>query len=218
MGIPPKTRTKSVPVLVTNKGVVSLKNNRRETKKELKRQLRTLGEKKYSVYSGIGIAVTSAGTAVYDISAPTQGNTDLQRNGDQIQLRSLEMFWKIIGGDATNTTRCIIFQWFTDSNYVLPTLATVLLDTTIVPWISPWNHDNRFDFKILYDSRINTTINGPNVGVKHKRIYKGFKDKIQYIQGGQNGTNKIFMVFVSDSAIIPSPTLDYYVKLNYSDY
>lgn len=195
------------------------KNLSRRDKNNLKRALVTLGEKKYYPVANAGTAVGSSGLYV-DLVAMAQGDSDTTRDGDQLTIRSLECNWSWSmesGGDFTNIGRLIIFQWFSTED---PTAAVtnVLLNAVTSVELSPYNHDLRYEFRILLDITDAMSIVGPGCFHHRKYITKGFKDrKVQFTAGTTVGTNKLYALAISDSSVAIHPTFSYSFKLNYAD-
>lgn len=193
----------------------------KKAKQNLKRNLRTLGEKKYNVFSYFG-TVTNTGD-ILDLSNITQGDTDLTRDGDQIGIRSIEVNAQAYQDNTVSTPslsniiRVVVFQWFPTTT---PTPGSIF-NTTMEPALAPivaYNHDNRFNFRILYDKKFVLSLNGPTVVYNRKYILKGFREKIQYSAGTITGSNKVYACYVSDSSAGNHPVLAATFKINFSDY
>lgn len=197
------------------------KHMSKKSKQNLKRNLRTLGEKKYNVFSFSGV-VDDQGQ-ILDISAIGQGTTDLLRDGDQIGIRSIEvnaqafMYAPVVSGDLTNIVRLVVFQWFPTSTPVPSSIFNTTMTTALAPIVA-YNHDNRFNFRILYDKKFVLSRNGAAVVYHRKYILKGFREKIQYSAGTTTGSNKIYACFISDSGAADHPSLAATFKINFSDY
>lgn len=192
----------------------------RRNKRNLRNNLIMLGEKKYFPISLINAPLDSVGR-IDSLSDPPVGDGDSTRDGDQIQIRSIEFNWSMqlpgIAPDTSNIVRVIIFQWFPSS---VPAVGSILLDTTTPQStvISPYNHDNRLQFKILMDVKSTLSVQGQSVRVNRKYIKSGMRRKVQFLAGSLTGENKIYALSVSDSALVGHPTYNFYSKVNYSDY
>lgn len=185
----------------------------KRSKRNLKRAMVTFGEKKYFISQNVILQGDVA--TIGSLSDVPQASTDTSRNGDQITVRSIELDWIWSAADSFNIVRTIVFQWFPSGT---PTASDLLILSVSLPYISPYNHDQRFKYKILMDvmNSVSTT-SGQYAIVKRKYILGGFKRKIQYDAGGTNGTNKIYILTVSDSGVVINPTVNYIAKLNFSD-
>lgn len=173
-------------------------------------------EKKYLKYgpaASIGVPSTGALLSMVDV---TQGNGDTQRIGDSLYVRSLEFNFNLANGDSTNFLRCILFQWKPNINGN-PAVGDLLLDSSD-PINSPYNHDKRYQFKVIYDKTY--LVDAVQAPVKHISwmFTRGFSRKVQYVGGASTeGSNRLFIYIFSDSSAIPHPTLAYTGKLSYSD-
>lgn len=185
----------------------------KRSKRNLKRALVTLGEKKYFLTQNtISQGDVSTVTSISDV---LQGDTDTTRDGDQLTVRSVEIDWIWAAADAYNITRVIIFQWFPSG---APTAGDILLLSVTLPYISPYNHDQRFKYKILMDVReVVSTLSGNYAVVRRKYLLGGYRRKIQYEAAGTTGVNKLYILTVSDSSLAVHPGVTYVAKLNFSD-
>lgn len=216
--------------------------NRRRSNKRMKkfayRIERLIGEKKYYITnSGGNFSVSNAGTVTHLTAVPL-GDTDQSRDGDQLTIRSLELKWQAIAGYTSSTTtydfynrvRCVVFQWFPQT---VPVIADILISTGNGYHIAPYNHDTRFQFKVLYDSTRTVdqtfffngaTTYGVSTGNSQsqlitKHINRGYKNRrVQYVAGTTTAPSfGLYLLFVSDSSAVTHPQAEYVAKLNYSD-
>lgn len=172
-------------------------------------------EKKYHPFSGTS-QITNAGYLL-DFTVIAQGNTDTTRVGDMIYLKSLQFGVEFVRADSTNTFRMVLFQWKPPSSNATnpPLMSDILLDTTY-PWISPYNHDQRKNYKILLDRRI--TLDSDD-GTRSYRfsITRGFARQVQYIGGTSVGNNNLYGYIVSDSSAASHPGIFWSGKVNFTD-
>lgn len=192
----------------------------KRNKSNLRKNLVMLGEK-FWVYRTFNASQSSTPT-INPLTDIGQGTTDQQREGDQLTIRSIEVNWSWNGSslttpDQSNIGRIIVFQWFPAT---VPSAANILADLTpAYVTLSPYNHDSRFQFKILLDKKSPISLNGPSVTYNRRYIKGGMKRKIQYIAGSSVvAANMIYVLMVSDSGVIPDPIGTYAIKVNYSDY
>lgn len=184
-------------------------------KKKVRRVIRQTAEKKYLAYSASAVGVDSAGTAMLSLLDVPQGDLDSTRDGDQLFLRSIQLNFSISLGDTTNFVRVILFQWFPTLTG-LPPVASILLDTSR-PWLSPYNHDQRFNFRIFHDKTY--CLDTLNNEISRRMFLKSkFRRHIQYVGGATAvAANRIFALFISDSGAAPHPALQYSGKTNFTD-
>lgn len=190
--------------------------------KAVRRVIEKTIEKKY-LHNKSNSSVSSSGYALWPDIVP-QGTTDITRVGDQVTIRSLrfKIMCTVNVTSAINWVRCLIFQYFPafDSSSITATtypLNNILLDAVTYPYLSPYSHDNRYNFRILYDkTRLLDTVNVPVV--MFKGIIKKFaRRKIQYYSASStNCVNGLTVLLISDQTT-NLPTFVYSLKFNYSD-
>lgn len=198
-------------------------------KKECRKIVNCVAEKKYFTNSPGPADVTNSGV-VTCISLIPQGDTDSTRDGDGLVLRSIEINWEALSSPGTGTSlvdcvRFIVFQWFPNS---VPAAGSVLLNAgSTSSHLSPWNHDQRFNFRILYDKRYDVTKANANPQINSNSkvtsprilITKGFKYHIQYQSGTTVGSNLIYVLAITDTGGTAGnvPQYNFYSKINYTD-
>lgn len=177
-------------------------------------------EKKYWDVATTAVSVDITGS-ITDLTSIAQGDTDQTRDGDQLYLRSIKGKAQIQVADTTNIVRFIIFQWYMDTNVVgsAPTVSQILqsVGTAIGP-MSGYNHDGRYNFRILYDRTcfLDTT-DKVQCGLQWY-INKGLRRKMQFHGGATGGKNKIYLLLLSDSGAATHPSVAYYNRTAYSDF
>lgn len=202
-----------------------------------KRQVSTLihrnQELKYLATVFGPTAITSTASIVSTNFDVPQGDTDQSRDGDQlmwcghIDLTAQMVNGQGATGDTYNNIRFIIFQWHPNSS---PTATLLLISgPSGNPDIySQYNHDNRQQYKILFDKVWKTV--GPNLStsngitdmtttgvLKYKISLARATKKAQYIGGGAQGTNRLYILYVSDSVLATHPTLAFASKVVFRD-
>lgn len=196
----------------------------RPMKLALKKVIYQSGEKKYLMTDSGGV-INNTTTAVFaDVSLIPQGDGDSQRTGDQTNLRSVDFRYIVRNSSGIpSTARVIVFQWFLISNSPAPAQATILLPpTTTVDVCAPYAHDNRYNFRILYDrvhSLVSTNAATPSeTSIQFKKVFlkKIPKKNAQFQQTTTAGINHIFVMTLGDRATTVS-TIEWNAKLNYSD-
>lgn len=154
------------------------------------------------------------------LSEVTQGITDVSRIGDRLHIKSLQFNYTITTPNAANVVRVIIFQWFNTTNTAYPAASDVLLDTATYPWLSPYAHDRRLEFRILYDKTHILESANQNI-VRQKVFIKKIPNKHRVMQFiGATSTayvNGLFALLISDQAAATFPTLNYSGKFNFTD-
>lgn len=172
--------------------------------------------------SSIGVLATVQG----GLSTPIQGDSDGERVGDKIQLKAFKFRFHLIGGDATNNVRVILFRWHQDNNVASPAAADVLQNPTGFPVTSAVNHDRikAGILHIMYDKTFalsNSTSGGgtPSCLSREVNIYgkKLGRKGIEFNNAAITGNNHIYALFQSDSNAAPNPSITWYSRLTYTD-
>lgn len=183
---------------------------------------KTLHAKSETKYHDVNTQTTAdyAGSVI-DLCSVSQGDTDITRDGDQLYISSLQLRWEVIQADSTNNCRLLVFQWLADSSDTGTPGVSDILSSTFIGGINapnaPYKHDNRFQYKILLDQRFALSDDKPSqIGIKY--LTRGMKRKIQYVAAGNSGTNKIYMILISDSSAVSHPTFNIATRLKYKDF
>ena len=174
-------------------------------------------EKKFYPVSQLPTAVSEAGI-LWSLSSVPQGTTDVTREGDQLRLRSIEFNYQCIVADTTNTMRVIVFIYKPPA---IPTVTDILqgpVSTAVAP-LSPYNHDNRYNYQVLHD-RLYQLDSVTQLVTKKLKIWKipNILRKVQYVAGSITlNMNGVYVLAISDSAAVTHPTFGFHSKVNFSD-
>lgn len=194
------------------------KTFRKTVAKIARRVVKSQSEHKYFDFSSA--TGFDYGGSVLDISAVTQGgSTDVTRSGDELRATSLLVNMLITVADATNLCRIICFKWKQDSGLATPGVGDILntIGSTSAP-LSPYVHDQRGNFTVMYDKTWNLVLNTSRESVVRKvKIKMGKKGKINFNGGGTTGRGKFYLLFISDSAAVPNPSFRLITRLNFID-
>lgn len=184
--------------------------------KVVSRRLRNEQELKFHVVPGLSLGVDTTGT-VTDLTNIPQGTTDEYRIGDKVYLRSLRLNYQIKAADSVNYMRVAVFQW-TDNTTADPTPTDLLQNVATYPIISPWYHDRiqAGVIKVLYD-KVHYLDSDDSEAIAFVKINRGLRRHVQYVGGGPQGVNKLYLFTISDSGVVSHPTITYYTKLQFTD-
>jgi len=194
--------------------VISIMNSRQE-------------KKFFSIYATRFAPPTGTVATNFSLSEVTQGDGDTNRDGDQFYVTSIQMKYHYLGNPAYSTNvqyvRIILFQW-TDSiaSATVPSIQAILLDVSSndAAVVSPYNHDTRYNFRILYDKThgigLASTTMPPQTFNESVIITKGFTPKVQLEATGTGGTNKFYMLITGTAATNPG-ILSVHTKVNFKD-
>lgn len=185
--------------------------------------------------------VTTSGH-IEDLSSIDQGSHKSERVGDAVRLKKLQFTFQVTsqsGGilgaaDEYNNLRCILFRWRPNSGAGAP-VAGNILDLVRVPdgIISPYLFDQRKEYSILWD-RVLTTFNTPVFDGSDVKSFQGEMStkmlhnqqlfgqrlgpaSINFVNDTNDGTGKLYALFISDSSFTPHPTVSFAYQLHYTD-
>jgi hypothetical protein len=152
-----------------------------------------------------------------------QGAAQGDRVGDQITFTKL--LWNVnltaANADVYSHARVILFQWHPNVSFLAPTVA-LMLEIPTATFLSPLVWENRDQFTVLWDKAFSFT--GTATVPCDKSDHIAFQTLIPkrktviYEKGSTSGgSNLIFLLYISDSAAAPFPTIQYYARLEYLD-
>jgi len=161
------------------------------------------------------------------LSAVPQGDTDSQRDGDQINLRALwikfETYLQGTGGtnDFTDQVRLVIYRFHPMSTGSTPVPATVLQDLSVAQsaTMTAFTWDNRKDYTVVLDKTFNLSGNGPSdFGYTTKFNWKAPGIPSHFSSGSTTlQTNGLFAMIMSDSLVATHPQFNIYTRVEYTD-
>lgn len=192
--------------------------NKRQ-KNTVKRLIANRQELKYKDYF-VDTNVSASGffQGIMDVD---KGDDSNQRDGDSLQLCGrLEMRLRVINSDPTvgddfNNIRVIVFQWHPAST---PAITDILADGPFAggyDYLSNYNHLTRAQYTILFDktwSSTNNTAESLQYEFQQNRHYfislKKARKIIKYTPAGTLfGTNRLYILALSDSSTVDHPNL-----------
>lgn len=147
------------------------------------------------------------------------GNTDNTRVGNHIHLNQLNFRSTILTADATNVVRVIIFKWKENDSFNPPNIAQILINgPSLVPdTVSHYNRETTEAYQILRDVTI-TGMNNSDSLIQKLNFSIKLSGKTQYYtDAGTAGLNKLYVLYLSDSAAVPNPTINWMAELLYTD-
>lgn len=201
--------------------------------KQVKTLIRADQEMKFRAYEqsgGVPLIPVIDGQ-YFDIS---QGQGDSQRIGDSLQWAGyIDIRLSLIFRDIRHICRFIVFQWHPTStsapspqpdDILLPGIGGVNVDIH-----SMYSHDRKQNYKILMDRTFTLVGNGTQTGaisfplttsaVQYHRLLvplKRARKNVQFIGGGLQATNRLFILRMSDSSGT-DPIYNLTTMVNYYD-
>lgn len=166
----------------------------------------------------------SSGGNIGSLSLIPQGAAQSDRIADSIIAHSFHMRWTIStqNADVFNNIRVIVFVWKPSTALFTPVLATILPDTAAVGYQSNLSYPNRDQYHVLFDRTFamsGTATNPTPTGNYHfEGHHPDFKNmRMEFTPGATTGTNQIFLLSISDSAVVPFPVATYVTRIVYRD-
>ena len=167
------------------------------------------------------VSVSTAGS-LHNLTAIPVGDTDVTRDGDKLTISSIMIRGEVSAGDVPyNHLRIVFFTFNTTAQQ--PAVVT-LFNTAAFP-NSPhlWFYDidqfrSRKGMKILSD-RVYKTRSYDGQNIHSVTFYKKIKRRInvQYFNQSIVSGQSIFMLCLSDSNVLPHPSLNLHTRINYCD-
>jgi len=187
---------------------------RREGKK--KKNLRGAPPTRYIDVRSLGLSPATSAT-VTPLFLVAAGNTVNTRVADTGRMRRFYTNFNIeqVNADVYSRTRVIFFQWHPNTAIALPVAGEVLQDPTFIESMYNWDYSGQA-FTVLADfvapsvglaSSVTDNTNLAFYGEIPLRK-NGFDPFIQWNAGASTGSNQIFVLYISDSAIAPFPILN----------
>lgn len=190
------------------------------TKSFVRKQIHKDDETKYFETSTVAQAIDFNGVTT-DLTNIPQGQTDGTRIGDKIRLRGIRLQFILNIADTTQNVRIMIVQYKGNTQIAATSISQVLVPTTLGTVNAPianrvWDMTNQFS--ILYDKLYTlTNVSTPIIHVRKKVGIKYAKREINFYQALTTGSNKIYLMMVSDSGAAPHPTIQYQMRVMYDD-
>jgi hypothetical protein len=161
---------------------------------------------------------------VTDVFPPAQSLALNGRTGDVVYLKDIYLLYvcSAANADTFSTMRVILFQWKVNSALAVPNAGNILQSAATSGIVSflDWNFADQFT--ILYD-RIHsfaglatapTSSTNQNSSIK---VQKNFQKRVNFTLGATSGSEKIYLLTISDSAIAPSPSIVGNCRITYSE-
>lgn len=181
---------------------------------------------KYTDINANSTNVQTAGSITSLLGNLVRGDAGLNNfDGNIVMPQAITFKYFIHTSTLRNAVRVMLFQWF-DS--VTPVIAGVLQSSaSITATISPILVTNKGYIKVLYDRTHqiaptaggDTTVTGEGITDCQTVYIPGKKLKPVRYNSSTNvvQTGNLFLLLVSDDAAVPSPQINYYCRVTFSD-
>jgi hypothetical protein len=167
----------------------------------------------FDVYSGV--ASISNVPVFIDTTSVSIGVNPSQRVGGEILVRSLRISGSWVVGDPTNLARLVVFKWFPSNSSDVPSASELTTAASSDMVIGGWLQYKPSRFQILHDQLFKLdTLAHP---IKDFTFNVSINSKLDYDTGSTTGRNHIYMMYVTDSGVIPTPSIRYTYQLVFND-
>jgi len=177
---------------------------------------KTEEKKRFPVFGALGPSTAGGCT---DFMAIGQGVNAALRIGDRVTLNELHLRVDLIGSDATQFVRVILFQWFDDS---VPIVTDILDTGTFLPmsWLADYNAVQPTKYAIIRDTSTSLSTSTGPACANFQWVIKPNqwpKKQVVYSSASTVGSNKIWLLTISDSLAISHPTVNFAGYVKYTD-
>jgi hypothetical protein len=167
----------------------------------------------FDVYSGV-TAVTNV-PSFTDVTSIAVGTTISQRVGAEVLVRSLRVCGSWIVGDSTQLARFVVFRWIPSNSSDVPSLSELTTATGSDAPIGGWLRYEPSRFQILADRFFKLdTLAHP---IKDFKFTVKLNSKLDFDTGSTTGRNHIYIMYVTDSGVLPNPSIRYTYQLVFND-
>lgn len=145
-----------------------------------------------------------------------QGTGDEKREGDKIMPINIRFSQVVNGETYSGVIRTIIFRW---KEFSIPVVDDILYTSGSVNGVlSPYSHDKRSKFVVLMDKVQQVSNNGGAELAILNKTFKLAQQQIEYVGASTTGgKNSIYSLVITDRALVTSPSVYQYARLNFTD-
>lgn len=148
----------------------------------------------------------------------TRSTGDTYRIGDSIEIKDLEMNYKVAGnfyGSLSQTARVVLVQFYENTAEVAFNTATVF-NKIGSDYLDAYNHDKRSVYKVLYDETLSLSSNTGLAGQTRTVIVKPGRKYIEYNDAAVTARGHLYLMYVTDVSA-NFPTIEWSVVVNFYD-
>lgn len=158
--------------------------------------------------------------SVVDLTDMTQDITEASRIANKVAPKWVELRLTLTCADATNIMRLVLIQWHLDSDAAPPLASNVLQAGLVTGSYGPWagyNNDDRALFRVLGDWSYQMNASTANGSVIVVKKIKAAMRQIEFNGTSTTGTEKLYLIAISDSGAVSHPTVTGAVRVYYGD-
>lgn len=199
-----------------------IKPHHRDTqavRKAVNKQIQAAQETRQWLTSITSTSVTTAGLMSNTLFSPVQGNTFLNRDGDEVKYDRIRIDGDIVVASTTNALRTILFKWHQDTAVEVP-VALDIVDTRGIylgaanaPFSDiQFNQAKKKKFTVLSD-QLHYVDQGNQI--VRFRIHQKLAGKALFNEGVSTGKNQLFLLAISDDGAVSYPGLAYVSEITF---
>jgi hypothetical protein len=167
----------------------------------------------FDVYSGTA-SITNV-PVFTDITSVAIGTGVSQRVGAEILARTVRISGSWVVGDPTQLARFVVFRWIPSNSSDVPSLSELTTATGNDVVIGGWLQYKPSRFQILKDKLFK--LDALAHPIKDFTFTVKLNSKLSFDTGSTTGRNHIYLMYVTDSGVIPTPTIRYSYQLVFND-
>lgn len=213
-----------MPVNVTRARKL-LYSRRRSVRKPFRKTMRNVANREIQKYAETHRAVATISGGTYDyagtvvpLSNISQGDSTTTRTGSVIVYKNYVGKYTITLGDTVNLVRILIFRWKPDDSEHYPASSDLLLNTgsALAP-LSNINPTHRKNFSVYVDRLHTLQTYKPIVTGKFSLTKRKLGAQKSRYNSDDSGSNKLWMLIISDSGAVSHPAVNLYSDLKWID-
>lgn len=186
-----------------------------------KKEAQEVEMKHYDVAEAYASSIDSAGTIINLTQDIPQGTDYNERVGNKISVKGINIRLMVFSPSATpnyNTLRIIVFR---QRDQGTPSVSSILDLTTAtqIRHLSQLSSSFKGSFHILYDNTYQVSFKaGSDLPFIHTdKFYISRVGNAEWTTSAGNAGGQVYMLAISDSAIIDAPDLSYTARIRYTD-
>lgn len=162
-------------------------------------------------------------SAITQLTRIQSGTDDITRVGDKVRLSTLRIRGQILAADATNAVRMVLFQWHPNTVAQVPSLAGLFQDPG--NYNSFYQHDTGANFSVFYDKTYYLSANG-TASIMFNKSFRLWSKKgrmrwvrqnLKFVGSSNDALDHLYILWFSDSNAAPSPGVQWYSRVSYTD-
>jgi len=181
-------------------------------------------ETKYFDVLSLGNAIGSGATTFLVDNIP-QGVSQSHRIGDFVSIRKIILNYSIytVNSDIVTTIRLVLFRWVPDNSLHTVVVGDILESPASANTLSHYNFQLQDNYEVLWEKQFQQSgiptapTDRSNVGATGLIIPVGKHPDQEFQLGSNSGSNQLYFLAISDSALTPFPILNFSFRFYFED-